>query len=265
MGEIVERNVFRWIDENSPDSSFPNEDWDPLQLLSSIDHVSDAVRVLVSSRLDNFSINRRSSSRAVPSLTALHIAVMKGRIDIIDQLIKVNCDVNTEDQYGFTALHYAVINRNNDVILLLIAAGASVSSQSKSGSTPLDLAKALKLAEIEDILLSKMSGTTDPTLPNFKEWLCHVGAGEYISKFLSAGYDLPFIVRMGLQEADLDCVGIPMSKLGVRKKILALHDLSSYYQEKKETEEDEEDEDESGEDEDDSDDDEDEESNEIED
>lgn len=109
--------------------------------------------------------------------------------------------------------------------------GASVTSMSKSGSTPLDLAKSLKFTEIEDILSSKMMIEKDPSLPHFKNWLCHLGAGEYVSKFLSAGYDLPFIVRTGLVEADLDCVGIPMSKLGIRKKILALHDLNEYYNE----------------------------------
>lgn len=125
MAESIEKSVFNWIDVNSPDSCFPNEDWDPLQLLSSVDYVSDAARVIISHRMDcNGNCNGLSSSqsmaRAVPSLTPLHIAVTRGRIDIIDQLIKANCDVNVEDQHGFTALHYAVTKRSSEIILLLI-------------------------------------------------------------------------------------------------------------------------------------------------
>ena len=243
--EAIEKSVFQWIDNNSAESCFPNEDWSPLQFISSLDHVSDAAGTLIATSAN---CNHQSSSRAVPSLTSLHIAVSKGRIDIVNQLIKANCNVNLEDQYGFTALHYAVIKRANEIILLLLNNGASVTCQSKTGSTAKDLAKILKFTEIEDILSSRMSTEADPSVPNFKDWLCHLGAGEYLSKFLSAGYDLPFIVRAGLVEADLDCVGIPMSKLGIRKKIIALHNLSDYYKEiveddkdkKKEEEEEEE-------------------------
>jgi|EP00596_Hydrurales_sp_CCMP1899_P004793 sRNA-binding carbon storage regulator CsrA len=41
-------------------------------------------------------------------------------------------------------------------------------------------------------------------------------------------------MKSGLVDADLDCVAIPMSKLGIRKKIIALHDLNLFYQEIKE-------------------------------
>ena len=127
MGEAVEKSVFNWIDINSPDSCFPNEEWDPLHLLSSIDHVSDAARVIISSHVDRNGhcygqSKGQSSSHAVPCITPLHIAVTRGRIDIIDQLIKANCDINVEDHHGFTALHYAVTKRNSEIILLLIGA-----------------------------------------------------------------------------------------------------------------------------------------------
>jgi hypothetical protein len=41
-------------------------------------------------------------------------------------------------------------------------------------------------------------------------------------------------MKSGLVDADLDCVAIPMSKLGIRKKIIALHNLNLFYQESKE-------------------------------
>ena len=47
--------------------------------------------------------------------------------------------------------------------------------------------------------------------------------------FLRAGYDLPFIAKQGLTEPDLDCVGVPLSKLGLRRKLIALHALDKFY------------------------------------
>jgi hypothetical protein len=69
----------------------------------------------------------------------------------------------------------------------------------------------------------------DPTVPKFREWLCHLGAGEFVNAFLKAGYDLTFVANHGISKDDLDCIGIPMSKLGLRRKIEALHDLNKFY------------------------------------
>ena len=68
-------------------------------------------------------------------------------------------------------------------------------------------------------------------------------------KFIDAGYDLPFIVKHGLTDEDLNCVGIPTNKMGLRRKIMKLHGLTNFYNEEEE-EEDAEDEDEEGDEED---------------
>lgn len=82
-------------------------------------------------------------------------------------------------------------------------------------------------------------------MPSFKAWLIHLGAAEYTSRFQQAGYDLKFIAENGLQDADLDCVGIPPQKMGIRRKLLKLHDLAKFYNlEEDDDEDDEEDEDE---------------------
>jgi hypothetical protein len=78
----------------------------------------------------------------------------------------------------------------------------------------------------------------------FKDWLNHLGGGEYAAKFIEAGYDLAFIAKHGVTDQDLDCVGIPSSKMGLRRKIAQLHELSQFYSAE------EEDEDEEGEEED---------------
>jgi len=81
---------------------------------------------------------------------------------------------------------------------------------------------------------------TDPTVPMFKEWLNHLGGGEYAAKFIEAGYDLPFIAKHGVTAEDLDCVGIPSSKMGLRRKISTLHELSQFYEADADEEEEEE-------------------------
>ena len=233
----VRKSVVKWVDDNSPDTCFPHEDWNPLQFLSSLEDESDLLSTVLTSGAN---VNRSNSGCCTPSLSSLHIAVSRGRLDVVEQLIKFKCDLNVQDQWGFTALHYAVLKRCTKLILLLTTNGAVGSLESKSGSTPLDLAHALKYTEIEDILSSQLRSETNPSIPKFKEWLCHLGAGEYVSNFLNAGYDLPFIARAGLVEADLDCVGIPMSKLGIRKKILLLHNIEDYYDDNSDTEDEEE-------------------------
>jgi len=75
----------------------------------------------------------------------------------------------------------------------------------------------------------------------FRDWLNHLGGGEYAAKFIEAGYDLPFIAKHGVTAEDLDCVGIPASKMGLRRKIATLHELSQFYEADAEDEEEEDD------------------------
>jgi hypothetical protein len=145
----------------------------------------------------------------------------------------------------------------------------------QNGSSAKDIAVQLKFEEIIDALESKINlekgkctnvvstklalhtddsfvvydTYSDPTLPKFRQWLNSLGGGEYLFKFVNAGYDLTFIAKHGLEDRDLDCVGIPTSKMGLRRKIMSLHELSKFYAEEEneneeESEEEEEDEDE---------------------
>lgn len=208
-------------------SEYYQDDYEPLHLSTAVGDLV-TVKYLVGNGVDVSS--QSSSSCIIPQLCSLHIAVRYGYEDIIKYLImQADCNVNKQDQWGFTPLHYAVITRNKAVIMHLIGHGSSAIIKSKLGSTPLELAKALNYDDIIDILASKETSESDPTLPQFRSWLCSLGAGEYLAKFLEAGYDLPFILKSGLTDQDLDCVDIPMSKLGIRRKILCLHNLSDFY------------------------------------
>ncbi|XP_072531700.1 NF-kappa-B inhibitor beta [Salminus brasiliensis] len=71
-------------------------------------------------------------------VSALHLAVQKGRCDIISMLLKAGADVNQRDQgSGRTPLHWAVESQNCAVVELLLRAGASVDQRSYAGHTPL--------------------------------------------------------------------------------------------------------------------------------
>ncbi|CAM9893579.1 unnamed protein product [Sphacelaria rigidula] len=60
-------------------------------------------------------------------------------------------------------------------------------------------------------------------------WLDALGCGEFLARFLTAGYDdLAFMASHGLAEADLDCIGVPHEKLGLRKKLLAMHSVHDF-------------------------------------
>ena len=85
----------------------------------------------------------------------------------------------------------------------------------------------------------------DASVSRLSEWLRMLGAEEYFSSFARAGYDLDFIAKEGLQDQDLDCVGIPHSKLGLRRKLLARHKIENFINVDEEDEEDLENEEES--------------------
>lgn len=60
-------------------------------------------------------------------------------------------------------------------------------------------------------------------------WLEAIGCEEFLARFFTAGYDdLGFMAFHGLTEADLDCVGVPREKLGLRKKLLAMHGVEPF-------------------------------------
>lgn len=90
----------------------------------------------------------------------------------------------------------------------------------------------------------------------FRDWLTSLGAGDYLPRFTDAGYDLNFIAQVGLtglftysvkdtyytyyyyyrvrlqeglSDADLDCVGVPSSKLGLRRKLKLLYHLDKFH------------------------------------
>jgi len=74
--------------------------------------------------------------------SALHYAVMRGRMPLIDLLLTRGADVNSRTRMGTTPLHTAVHYARLEVAELLLDAGADLNAQSVSGVTPLAIAEA---------------------------------------------------------------------------------------------------------------------------
>jgi hypothetical protein len=236
-----------WLEMCGQELGLPynDDEWDPLQVAAAWGNL-DVVRYIIGTGADPNGGKHIERSFAVPKMTPIHIAARMNHAEVI-KMLGVNGDVNRQDQWGFTPLHYATVNRNKQSVAVLLESGALVMLASKNGSTPLDVAKQLGFEDISDMLASKANLESDPMVPVFREWLVSLGAGEFVFSFLNAGYDLKFIQKQGLTPEDLDCVGIPLGRLGLRRKLQTLHDLEKFY-----TGEDEDgDDDEEGDDEDD--------------
>ncbi|KAF5896580.1 NF-kappa-B inhibitor alpha-like, partial [Clarias magur] len=93
-------------------------------------------------------------------LSALHMAVQKGRCDLISMLLEAGADVNQTDQgAGRSALHWAVERQCRPALELLLRSGANVDQRSYSGHTPLYCALYRPDARLRELL--RRAGASD--------------------------------------------------------------------------------------------------------
>ncbi|XP_043096547.1 ankyrin repeat domain-containing protein 31 isoform X2 [Puntigrus tetrazona] len=85
--------------------------------------------------------------------TKLHLAVMKGDIQDVKDLITVGASVNIQDYAGWTPLHEAVQRNKYDMTESLLEAGAKVNCRGDNGITPLHDAIECQYHKIVDLLL----------------------------------------------------------------------------------------------------------------
>uniref|UniRef100_A0A8D9B2T5 Ankyrin repeat domain-containing protein 27 n=1 Tax=Cacopsylla melanoneura TaxID=428564 RepID=A0A8D9B2T5_9HEMI len=72
--------------------------------------------------------------------TVLHVAALYGRIKVVDLVLELGADTNTQDLCGCSPLHYAATRGHQNVLLLLLHSGASINLTDNEGNTPLHLA-----------------------------------------------------------------------------------------------------------------------------
>lgn len=114
---------------------------------------------------------------------------------------------------------------------VLLSAGADAYAEGPGGATAYDVAK---MAGFSDAcaLLKKYSQSGKASTIKRKAlglWLESLGCEEFLGRLLRAGYDdLRFLAEQGLTEADLDCIGVPREKLGLRRKMLVMHGVEQF-------------------------------------
>ena len=84
--------------------------------------------------------------------TALHVATMSNRTDVVKLLLNEGADANRQHRFTkVTPLHLAAQDNSNEVARLLIGNGADINIKNGNNKAPLDVA--LKGTEVERLLL----------------------------------------------------------------------------------------------------------------
>lgn len=215
------------------------ETWTPLTLACAEGDVA-LVRLLVETGGARASAS--VGTKVLASSPPLHVASRYGHAGVAAVLLELGAVVDARDTIGMMPLHYAAGNGHLRTIEVLLEAGADTSSSSSSspsksaspgGATALDLAEMAGFHDAATLLRSRaLAGEARDGVARRRalgSWLGALGCEEFLGRFLRAGYDdLRFMAAQGLTEADLDCVGVPRDKLGLRKKLLAMHDVGMF-------------------------------------
>jgi ankyrin repeat protein/beta-lactamase regulating signal transducer with metallopeptidase domain len=87
--------------------------------------------------------------------TLLHYAANAGHMHVVEFLISRAADVNARDEYGVTPLYYAADGGWRNVVEFLIAQGADVNARNQGRSTPLHRAACCGHADVATLLIEK--------------------------------------------------------------------------------------------------------------
>jgi rhodanese-related sulfurtransferase len=96
-------------------------------------------------------------------LTPLMRAALAGRLDLVDELLRLGVDVRLRNADGNNALWLACVSNNESVVRYLIEAGVCVDNKNDTGATPLMFAASAGRAHLVKLLLR---AGADPCLRN---------------------------------------------------------------------------------------------------
>ncbi len=157
----------RFMEVFSQSLFIPMSNWDQqfsqqVQLLIAV-HQDDIERVralleqdvlLVNTQIKDQAQARPGSLMSLPyGYTALHVAVMKGHLEIARLLLEYGAYVNSRTSTGITPLHEAVFTRQAAIVLLLLRYGASINLANGARLTPLHWACMQNNPELTQLLL----------------------------------------------------------------------------------------------------------------
>ncbi|XP_075454452.1 arf-GAP with SH3 domain, ANK repeat and PH domain-containing protein 2 isoform X2 [Ascaphus truei] len=108
--------------------------------------------------------------------TALHLAVRsvdRTSLHIVDFLVQNSGNLDKQTVKGSTALHYCCLTDNAECLKLLLRGKASIEIANEAGETPLDIAKRLKHAQCEELLMQALTGRFNSHVHVEYEWRLH--------------------------------------------------------------------------------------------
>lgn len=79
------------------------------------------------------------SSRDSHGLTALHVACIHGKSNIVETLLELGAEINATDLNECTPLHYAASRGHQNALLLLLHSGANINQANIDKNTPLHM------------------------------------------------------------------------------------------------------------------------------
>jgi ankyrin repeat protein len=125
--------------------------------------------------------------------TALHWAVQRDDLDLVDRLIKAGAKVNAKNDYGSTPMLEAAINGNVAMLDRLLKAGADVESPNADGMTALMIIARTSNVEAARLLLSH--GANVNAVEKWKEqtaliWAAAESQPKMVKVLVDAGADV---------------------------------------------------------------------------
>jgi ankyrin repeat protein len=125
--------------------------------------------------------------------TALHWAVTKNDLDLVERLIKAGANANAENDYGSTPMSEAALNGNVAIMDRLLKAGANVESPNADGQTALMVVARTSNVDAARLLLSH--GANVNAVEQWKEqtaliWAAAENQPAMVKVLVDAGADV---------------------------------------------------------------------------
>lgn len=144
---ILEKNqkqVQTIQNENIPkmtvDNDSSNEDEEGLEIYQKLCHPLCNCKKCCSKISKNLlKTSPTVSSRDSHGLTALHVACIHGKSNIVETLLELGAEINATDLNECTPLHYAASRGHQNALLLLLHSGANINQANIDKNTPLHM------------------------------------------------------------------------------------------------------------------------------
>ena len=92
--------------------------------------------------------NKTSFEVVNPAPSQLNLAISKGDLSKVQQLVEIGVDVNKKDERGKTPLMYAILFKQPQIVAYLINKGADFRATDSNGNSISDYAEKSKSEEI---------------------------------------------------------------------------------------------------------------------